>query len=94
MRVIWSQEALYDLQALRQYIAQDNATAANRIGKRILDAVKILPEQPAIGRAGRVPATRELVVSGTPYILPYRVKNGVIEILRVFHGAMQWPEEF
>jgi plasmid stabilization system protein ParE len=42
---------------------------------------------------GRVHNTRELIVSGTPLIIPYRVKNKNVEILRVFHSAMQWPEE-
>lgn len=89
----WLEDAIHDLQALREYIAQDNPIAANRVAKRILNAVKVLSEQPGIGRHGRIPNTRELVVSGTPYIIPYQVKNNRIEILRVFHGAMQWPKE-
>ena len=92
MIIRWLDDAAHDLQSLRHYIAQDNAVAANKVVKKILHSIEMLSEQPGIGRQGRVVNTRELIVSGTPYIVPYRVKNNVIEILRVFHCAMQWPE--
>lgn len=94
MKVQWLDEAVQDLQSLRHYIAQDNTAAASKVVKKILRAIEILSEQPSMGRQGRVANTRELIVSGTPYIVPYRVKNKAIEILRVFHCAMQWPEDF
>ena len=53
-----------------------------------------LLDNPALGRPGRVPGTRELVVAGTPYILPYRVQGEIIQILHVLHGARRWPERF
>ena len=45
-----------------------------------------------IGRSGRVIGTRELVVSGTPYVIPYRVKEDRLEWIAVFHGKQRWPE--
>lgn len=93
MIIKWLDDAVYDLQALRQYIDQDKPSAANRIAKQILKAVNLLSDQPGMGRPGRVLGTRELIVSSTPYIIPYRVKNNSIEILRVLHVAMEWPEE-
>jgi len=57
----------------------------------IQEAVARLAEYPAMGRSGRVPGTRELVVVGTPYIIPYRVRGDRVEILRVFHAARKWP---
>ncbi len=92
MIIKWLDDAVHDLRSLHQYITLENPSAANRIARRILNAVNLLTEQPGMGRRGRVHNTRELVVSGTPYIIPYRVKNKNIEILRVFHGAMEWPE--
>ena len=92
MRVRWLDQAVEDLKAVRGYIARHNPSAAADIAQRIREAVQILGDYPAAGRAGRVPNTRELVVSGTPYILPYRVRAETIEILRVLHGAQQWPE--
>lgn len=93
MIIKWLDDAIRDLQALRQYVAQENPKAANRLAKQILNTVNLLAEQSEIGRPGRIRHTRELIVVGTAYIIPYRVKNNKIEILRVFHGAMQWPEK-
>jgi toxin ParE1/3/4 len=90
--VRWLDQAVEDLKAARAYIARDNPSAAADIAQRIRDAVKLLGDYPAAGRAGRVPNTRELVVAGTPYVLPYRVRAESVEILRVLHGAQQWPE--
>jgi len=92
VRVRWLDQAVEDLKAVRAYIARHNPSVAADIAQRIREAVKILGGYAAAGRAGRVPNTRELVVSGTPYILPYRVRAETIEILRVLPGAQQWPE--
>ena len=94
MRVRWLRVALANLDAEAEYIAQDNPAAARRVVQKILRAVDLLKENPAMGRAGRVAGTRELVVAETPYILPYRVRGDAVEILRVFHAARKWPERF
>ena len=52
----------------------------------------VLPPFPAQGRPGRLPQTRELVVSGTPYFIPYRINDDRLQIIAVIHGARQWPE--
>lgn len=93
MRVRWLRTALANLDAEAEYIAEDNPAAAGRTVRRILRAVNLLGKNPAMGRAGRVAGTRELVVAGTPYILPYRVRGEAVEILRVFHAARKWPEK-
>ncbi len=54
---------------------------------RVMEAVGRLGETPGMGRPGRVPNTRELLVSGTPYLVPYRVKRAEVQILRVFHAS-------
>lgn len=92
MMVRWLEDAIDDMHALRQFIALDNPNAAAHIAKLIIKHIDILKEQPNIGRPGRVHNTRELIISTTPYIIPYRVRNNAIEILRVFHSAMQWPD--
>lgn len=93
MRVKWLEDAIDDLDALQCYIAQDNEQAAKNIAEKILNSIDTLCTQPDIGRPGRVPNTQELVIPGTPYIIPYRVKYGFIEILRVYHCAMEWPQK-
>jgi len=94
MQIKWHRKARQDLRHLRAYIAEGNPQAAASVARSILQAVERLPEHPAIGRPGRVMGTRELVVAGTPYLVPYRVMGDVIVILRVLHGAQQWPDRF
>ncbi len=94
MNIQWLEDAIFDLRALRMHIAQDKPSAAHRTAERIRTAVSYLSTHPAMGRLGRVPGTRELVVVPTPYIIPYRVKNKSIQILRVLHIAMEWPDTF
>ncbi len=94
MRLKWTAPALGDLQALRAYIEQDNPKAARTTVQRIRAAIKPLIKHPGLGRPGRVEGTRELVISGLPYIVAYRVKGQAVTILRVLHAAKQWPVDF
>lgn len=94
MRVRWLRKALANLDEEAEYIAKDNPAAAGRLVLRILAEAELLRDNPPMGRAGRVPGTRELVVAGTPYIVPYRVRDELVEILRVLHGARKWPGKF
>ena len=94
MKVKWVRLALNDLDETGEFIAQDNPAAASRVLKRIWDAVQMLADHPHAGRAGRVPGTRELVIAGTPFIIPYRVVENTIQILRVLHAKRKWPRRF
>ena len=91
MRVRWLDQAVADLKTVRTFIAQNNPSAAADVAKRIREAVRILADYPASGRAGRVPNTRELVVTGTPYILPYRVRAQTIEIFGCYMAPRNGP---
>ena len=90
MRVRWLRTALHDLASEIDFIAADNPEAAARVSLRIRASVERLAEFPEMGRAGRVPLTRELVVAGTPWIVIYRAGTSV-EILRVLHASQRWP---
>ena len=74
------------------YIAEDNPKTARRFVAEIFRQTDLLAEHPEMGRAGRIPGTRELVITGYPYIIPYRIRRNVVEILRIFHTARRWPE--
>ncbi len=93
MKVIWFKDAINDLKLLKDYITLDDPQAARLIVSRIKKSVDLLSEQSAMGRLGRVPNTRELVIDKAPYILPYRVRDNKIEILRVLHSSRRWPDE-
>ena len=95
MNILWSPEAIDDLTSLRAYIAEDNPAAAQEVALHILQNIEqLLPNNPQMGRPGRIPGTRELVIPKTPFVIPYRLQRNVIQILRVYHGARQWPESF
>ena len=90
MIVRWTPTALRDLGSLHSYIANDNLTAAAATVEKILRGIDALEHQPDIGRLGRVAGTRELIVA--PYVVAYRARKGVIEVLAVIHGARRWLE--
>jgi toxin ParE1/3/4 len=91
MNAVWSPRAIGHLIAIRDYIEKDSEESTAKIARRILDAIGILQTQPQMGRPGRLAGTRELVVSGTPYVIPYRVRRERLELLAVFDGRRQWP---
>jgi plasmid stabilization system protein ParE len=93
MRVKWTRKALINLDDAVEYIAGDNPAAAQKVAQQIWDSSQMLALQPGLGRPGRVQDTRELVISGLPYILPYCRKGDTIYILRVMHTAMMWPNK-
>jgi toxin ParE1/3/4 len=94
VRVNWLRTALQNLDQEAEYIARDSPVGAEKVVSAIIQSVSQLTRYPSLGRPGRVVGTRELVVRGTPYIIPYRVRGSAVEILRVFHGARKWPEKF
>ena len=94
MKIRWVRLALDDLRKIDTFISKDNPAAAKKVLTLIWETTRLLKEQPQIGRPGRVAGTRELVISNTPFIVPYRVISDEIQILRIIHGARNWPENF
>ena len=92
MTVVWSPRAIGHLADLRAYIARERPDAAARTATTLLSAADLLAALPNLGRLGRVAGTRELVVPGTRYIIPYRVRGERLEIVAVFHGRQRWPK--
>ena len=91
MRLKWTAPAIRDLVSAGDFIAVDNPAAATKMAARVLEAVESLLEYPAIGREGRLSDSREMVVTGTPFIVIYRLRMPTVQILRVLHHARQWP---
>ena len=94
--VRWTEPAARDLEEAGSYIQQFNAHAAAQTLRRIQAAASNLSHFPYSGRPGRVAGTRELVVTGTPYLVAYRhdPAGDEIAILAVLHGAREWPDTF
>jgi toxin ParE1/3/4 len=89
----WTLLARADLLAIFDHVGTRNPRAASGLIEAIDDGVRDLLESPRLGRPGRRPNTRELVISGTPYIVAYRLRDREVQILRVLHGARRWPEK-
>ena len=92
MQVKWLRRALLNLEQEAAYIARDNPRAAARLVVEADAATRLLAQHPDMGRPGRVPGTRELVMPDFPYIIPYRVREQRVEILRLFHASRKWPD--
>jgi addiction module RelE/StbE family toxin len=88
----WSLFALADREAIFDYIEVDSPRAAVVVDHRIQASVESLEQFPEIGRPGRIEGTRELTIYRTPYISAYRIIGDTVRILRVLHGAQQWPD--
>ena len=93
--IVWTEQATRQLDQAHDYIALANSEeTAARITLQIVTSVQQLATFPMSGRLGRTPATRELVISNTPFIVAYTIAKERIVILAVYHGAQRWPEEF
>lgn len=95
--VVWSQDALDDMDSMAAYITADNPAAALKVLGRIEQAAEKLG-QTAIGRRGRVTGTYERSLSRLPYIIAYALQTlpsgrERVVILRVIHTARNWPKE-
>jgi toxin ParE1/3/4 len=92
MRVRWLRTASRNLDAAIEYIARDDPDAAAKVYAQIRESVAALAEQPSMGRPGRIIGTRELVIGKYPYIVPYRIQDNEVQILRVFHTSRKPPK--
>lgn len=93
MRIKIERRARADIRAMRDHIAKDNPQAALMAAQAVRAQVATLSDHPGIGRPGRIEGTRELVITGFPYIACYVVEDDAVTILRVLHGRQTWPVE-
>jgi plasmid stabilization system protein ParE len=91
LRSEWLPEAERNRESQLDYIERASPQAAIELGDRIEAAINRLEEFPDSGRAGRVAGSREQVILGTPFIIIYRIEPEAVVILRLLHGAQQYP---
>lgn len=94
MEVVWLKESIEDLREIGHFIEKDDPPAAYRVLLKIKASGDSLQHNPELGRPGRVDRTRELIIAGLPYILPYYIKKKQIRILAVMHTSRKWPDTF
>ncbi|GCL39675.1 hypothetical protein SR1949_48030 [Sphaerospermopsis reniformis] len=92
MQIKWLRRALRNLEQAHNYVFQENPTAAQELIIKIQNAANQLEKYPFMGKNGRIEGTRELIISHSPYILIYRVKEESVEILRILHTSKRYPK--
>ncbi len=94
MEVVWLDDAIKDLKEIGLFIAKENPSSAYDVLAKIKASADSLEINPELGRVGRVKKTRELVIGGLPYIIPYTIYKEQIRILAVMHTSKKWPDNF
>jgi addiction module RelE/StbE family toxin len=90
MRIRWTEPAASDLIQICDYIEEHNSkNTARRVALAIFNRVSALSEFPSRGREGRKVGTRELAITGLPYLAVYRLHDDTVELLRILHGAQE-----
>ncbi len=91
MKLRYTRLAHDDLATLFQFIAKDDALAAQKVSRAIRAGIDRLIQFPSYGRAGDVEGTRQFVVAGVPYIVVYEIEDELVTILRIYHAAQDRP---
>ena len=87
MRIRWTPSAAADLQQISDYLKDHHPNYRQPTVRKLYETIRALKQMPHRGRPGREEGTREIAFPATPYVAVYRVREGAIEILRIWHGA-------
>ena len=92
MLVRWTQPAADHLLHICDYSAEHfGAAQARRAADAIYESATSPQDMPHRGRIGREPDTREMLISGLPFVIIYRVGEEAVEIVRILHASQKWP---
>lgn len=94
MKIRWTKDALSCLEDIHSYISKDSLRSAKKVIIEIEGTIHQLKKFPELGRIGRVKGTREMIVAGTSYIVIYRIKHNVVELLLILHSSLPYPQIF
>ena len=92
-KIIFSPQAIADLEAAVRFVAAENPEAAVRMGNTLIDRAAILQNFPLVGSVyPKRPGVRKLV--SRPYLIFYRFREteNIVDILRYWHGSRSGPE--
>jgi toxin ParE1/3/4 len=91
MKLRWTPRAVADLEEISDYLAAASPQAWKHLLLRVERLTETILDFPLMGKAGLVPGTREFVLSGTPYILVFQLKDDSVVIVSVRDGLMRLP---
>ena len=95
MKITWTRRAARHLRSACEFWTEEKSqSAADSMLDHIFSTIELLGRHPGLGRSGRVPGTRELVLRPLPFIVVYRVRRSRIEVVALLHGARKWPSGF
>ncbi len=96
MKLVWLESARRDLENIKHYHDNEASHSVSaRILQKIVHSAKLLIDQPYLGQASVISDdVREWQVTKLPYLLPYRIVDDRIEILRIFHESQQSPTDW
>ena len=93
--IVWTNQATQQLDQAHDYIAlSSNWEMAARVTMQIVAGIQRLAAFPTSGRSGRVPGTRELAISNTPFVAAYAIEATRIVVLAIYRGVQRWPDVF
>ena len=87
-------KAMKNFDGAGNFVADESVSKAIRVVGAVRTQVKQLRLQPSIGRVGRVVDTRELVTATVRFIVPHRISDGDVQVLRVFHTSPKLPRRW
>ncbi len=85
INILWTKRALSNLETELEYYGEINPALAKELSMIVTESVKNISVMPGIGRPGKKIGTRELTINKFPYIIAYRVRSEILEILAVIH---------
>lgn len=91
MMIVWARPAKNSFLDHLGFLQDRSPKAAVNVSQAIMKQIKKLEQNPHMGRPGRWEDTRELVITKYPYIVAYRLKVDIIEILYIHHSRQDWP---
>lgn len=94
MRVVYTDEALRDIDDILDWLSEHYPTVAPAVSRRIEQVVARIAAWPHSARFVPDRANVHAVPLGRyPYVVFYRIEANAIEILYVHHAARRSPDE-
>ena len=93
MRILWTDEALGDLEEILVYYYQEaSPRTASAVERRIIGEIESLPPFPErIRKSERLPGAHELVVNKLPYVVFVQLRDDAVVVLNVVHTKRKFP---
>ncbi len=92
--ILWTQRAIAHLEAELDYYENIHRKLSKELSHVIKESIEKLKHAPGIGRPGKHMGTREFILSKYPYVIAYRVRDNILEILAFIHQKRKNIQSF